>query len=133
MPDRTDVKVTYGTTSMTTHGYWFTWYNGENKSMSANAYSNRLGYGAIAQTSFDYSDSATAQQWIIISEDELDDYQTAAVAAGISTIKVDEQSADGSKKVVGIYTPGGVQLKQTQTGFNIIKYSDGTSKRIYVK
>ncbi|MBQ9362368.1 MAG: hypothetical protein IJT97_02995 [Bacteroidaceae bacterium] len=76
MPDRTDVTLSGNDTELTTHGYWFTWANnGDNKAMGANALGTRVGYGSIPQASFDYSDAATQQQWIIISEDELETYQ----------------------------------------------------------
>ena len=133
MPDRTDVTISKGKNKITTHGYWFTWNSSGDKAMSANALGKTTGYGPIAQTDFSYSDTATAQQWIIISEDELEAYQTAAVATGIRTIAVDDTTLDGGKTVVGIYTTGGVQLQETQKGFNIIKYSDGSSKKIFVE
>ena len=133
MPDRTDVTLGSGSNKITTHGYWFTWNSSGDKSMSANALGNITGYGSISQVSFNYSDSATSQQWIIISEDELEAYQAAAVATGIRSIALDDKSIDGEKTVIGIYTTGGVQLNETQQGFNVIKYSDGTSKKIFVK
>lgn len=74
MPDRTDVTLKGNKVSLTTHGYWFTWNNGsENKAMKA----DKMGrmYGPVQQATFDYSDAATQQQWIIISEDELETYQ----------------------------------------------------------
>ena len=133
MPDRTDVTIGKSRNKLTTHGYWFTWYDNGNKSMSAKDLTERLGYGAISQATFDYSDAATRQQWIIISEDELEKYQAIAVATGISTISVDDKTLDGSKTVVGIYTIGGTKLPATKKGVNIIRYSDGSVKKIYVE
>lgn len=134
MPDRKDVTIGTGKNKLTTHGYWFTWSNGSNnKAMSANALGKATGYGGIAQADFDYSDKATTQQWIIISEDELEAYQAIAVATGIRTIAMNDTTLNGTKKVVGIYTTGGIQLKETQKGFNVIKYSDGSSRKIYVQ
>ena len=133
MPDRTDVTIGTGKNAITTHGYWFTWTSDEFKSMSANALSSSSGYGTVVQASFNYSDNATTQQWIIISEEELEAYQNAAVATGIRTIAKDSSTLNGNKKVVGIYTTGGIQLQKTQKGFNIIKYSDGSSQTIHVK
>jgi hypothetical protein len=133
MPDRTDVTVGVGDTKITTHGYWFTWYDSENKAMNAAQINNYTGYGQIQQYGFDYSDKATTQQWIIISEDELEAYQAAAVATGVGSITIDETTPNGEKTVVGIYTTGGVQLTETVPGFNVIRYSDGTSKKIFVK
>ena len=134
MPDRTDVTINIDGTRMKTHGYWFTWTpaSATFKSMSANAKGSN-GYGTISQADFNYANSATAQQWIILSEDELAAYQEKAIATGIQTIAVSDQTLDGKKSVVGIYTTGGVQLKETQPGFNIIRYSDGTTKKIFVK
>lgn len=131
MPDRTNVTIGEGSQAIFTHGYWFTWYDNGNKSMCSNAIGR--GYGSITVGDFSYYDTATNQQWIIISEDELEAYQAAAVSTGISKISVDDTSLDGTKTVVGIYTLGGMPLKETQKGFNIIKYSNGTSKKIYVK
>lgn len=135
MPDRTDVTIGTGKNKITTHGYWFTWTvsNGIFKSMSANTLGRVTGYGSIAQDTFNFSDAATKQQWIIISEDELEAYQAVAVATGIHGIAVNDTTLDGTKTVVGIYTTGGVQLQETQKGFNVIRYSDGSSKKIFVK
>lgn len=133
LPDRKDVTLGTGTTKVTTHGFWFLWYNGDNKAMQANQFTARLNYGNIAQGSLDFADSATEQQWIIISEDELETYQAIAVATGIQTITMDAPTPDGTKTVVGIYTIGGVPLQATQKGFNIIKYSDGSTKKIFVE
>lgn len=133
MPDRTDVTVGVGDTEITTHGYWFTWYDSESKAMNAAKLGSYTGYGALQQYGFDFSDEATTQQWIIICEDELEAYRDAAIATGIGSIKIEDGTPEGNKTVVGIYTIGGVQLNETQSGFNIIRYSDGTSKKIFVK
>lgn len=133
MPDRTDVTFDLDETKMTTHGYWFTWTDSDFKSMAANALSSSNGYGSIAQATFDYSSNATKQMWLILSEDELASYQEKfAPADGIGSIQVDNQ-ATGNRRVTGIYSANGIQLQKTQQGFNIIKYSDGSIKKIYVK
>lgn len=134
MPDRTDVTIGVGSSKIKTHGYWFTWTDGSNvKSMSANALGRTSGYGTIPQETFDFSDKATKQQWIIISEDELEAYQAAAISTGIKTVATGDTTPDGTKTVVGICTIDGVQLQATQKGFNIIKYSDGSTKKIFVE
>lgn len=133
MPDRTNVTIGTGDNTITTHGYWFTWNDGNNKAMSAKALTERLGYGALEQVSFNFSNAATKQQWIIISEDELEAYHNAAVAAGIKSIYTNDKSADGTKTVTGIYSADGTQKSHTTKGLNIIRYSDGTTKKIYVK
>ncbi|MDE6722238.1 MAG: hypothetical protein K2J84_08865 [Bacteroidaceae bacterium] len=133
MPDRTDVTLGKGKSAITTHGYWLTWTNDGFKAMNANAINARNGYGTLSQDTFNFSDAATKQQWIIISEDELEAYQAYAVATGIRPITINDSTMNGDKKVVGIYTTGGIQLQATQKGFNIIKYNDGSSTTIYVK
>ena len=77
MPDRRD--VTYGTEKgdITTHGYWFTWTPtaGLHKAMSANEIASGKEYGTFAISDFDYADTATKQMFIIISEDELQQWK----------------------------------------------------------
>lgn len=130
MPDRTNVTLGAGKESITTHGYWMTWNDGGNKAMGAKSYFNVSGYGQTQQAAFDYSDKATSQMWIIISEDELPAYQE--IITGIKPISLNESSANGSN-VVDIVGMDGVKKQQTQKGFNIIKYSDGSTKKIFVK
>nr|MCR5314181.1 hypothetical protein [Bacteroidaceae bacterium] len=40
---------------------------------------------------------------------------------------------NGDKDIVAIYSPSGVPLKSMQKGVNIVKYSNGSSKKIYIK
>lgn len=134
MPDRTNVTIGKGSNKITTHGYWFTWTvnKGDFKSMSANTLGKITGYGSINQKTFDYSDNATAQQWIIISEDELEAYRQIAIATDIESVTADENGYN-SPSIAGIYTPGGMRLQKVQQGVNIIKYKDGSSKKIFVE
>ncbi len=133
MPDRTDVTIKIDGKNNKTHGYWFTWNDSGFKSMSAATLSNRKGYGNISQETFDFSDNATVQQWIILSEDELATYQQKAIETGITNIHVNDKTIGGEDTVVSIYTTDGFPLNSTQQGFNIIKYSSGAVKKIYVK
>ncbi|MGM9708249.1 MAG: hypothetical protein ACI3ZB_01375 [Prevotella sp.] len=133
MPDRTDVTIGVGSSAFSTHGYWLTWNDGSNKAMGAKTYLENVGYGMLEQTTFNYSNSATAQQWIIFSEDELEAYRQAAIATGIESVSLNEGSDDGSKKVVGIWSADGVAKNKTGKGLNIIRYSDGTTRKILVK
>lgn len=130
MPDRTDVTVGSGTKKIKTHGYWFTWNDSGNKAMESQAM-GKTGYGANKIVSFDFSDKATQQQWIIISEDEIDAFKDVYIATGIKPVTLNEKAND--KTVTGIYTTSGTSLNSTQPGINIIRYSDGTSKKIYIK
>ena len=133
MPDRTDVTIKIDGKNNKTHGYWFTWNDSGFKSMSAASLSNRKGYGNISQETFDFSDNATVQQWIILSEDELATYQQKAIETGITNIHVNDKTIGGEDTVVSIYTTDGIPLNSTQQGFNIVKYSNGAVKKIYVK
>lgn len=133
MPDRKDITIGTPETQITTHGYWLTWNSGGNKAAGAKAFGKITGYGTIEQASLNFSNSADAQQWIIISEDELEAYKAAAVATGIGSIQAGESTLDGTKTVTGIYTVDGIRLQKTAKGMNIIRYSDGSSKVIRVK
>ena len=66
MPDRTDVTFPTATSQLTTHGYWIT----GTTTLSANT-------SKVSFSSFDFSDAATHQQWIILSEDEIAEYWPA--------------------------------------------------------
>lgn len=78
MPDRTDVTITTATDKLTTHGYWIT----GTSTLSANT-SNYTSNASFV--TFDFSDSATKQQWIILSEDEIAKYWPATT--GITEVK----------------------------------------------
>lgn len=129
MPDRTDVTLKADSKQIKTHGYWFTWYDNGNKSIEA----GKMGalYGSIKQSAFDFSNKATAQQWIIISEDELEKYIEIAIATGIETIE--EESADSSDnpQIVEIYNSTGIKINSLDKGVNIVKYSNGEIKKIF--
>lgn len=131
MPDRTNVTVGTKTKKITTHGYWFTWEDGGSKAMQAKSFVTRSGYGSNGIVGFDFSDKATDQQWIVISEDELEAYMEVAVATGIRPLTLSENI--GEKSVTGIYSTDGMKRSQTHKGFNIIRYSDGSSKKIFVE
>lgn len=66
----------------------------------------------------------------------------AAVEAAINQLLIDAQEAYISgiedilvegKEVVGIYTLGGKRVANPVKGWNIVKYNDGSSKKVYVK
>ena len=129
MPDRTNVTINTGSKKITTHGYWFTWNNSGDKAMQAGKMGSM--YGSISQVAFNYAETPS-QQWIIICEDELEQYgMKPAVPTSIGTVTIDGK--DVEKTIVGIYTIGGTKLNATQPGINIIRYSDGTSKKVLVK
>ena len=66
MPDRTDVTFPTATSQLTTHGYWIT----GSHTLSANT-------SKVSFSSFDFSDAATHQQWIILSEEDIAEYWPA--------------------------------------------------------
>lgn len=132
MPDRTDVTLGTDKNTVTTHGYWFTWYDDGNKAMNAEALGQKSGYGLLKQTSFNFSDSATKQQWIIISENELESFRKAAIATSIRDIDADGTSRE-AQTISDIYTIDGIKKNEISKGLNIVKYNDGSTKKIYVK
>lgn len=42
-------------------------------------------------------------------------------------------SVTGERTVVGIYSVDGVKLSQPKSGLNIIRYSDGTARKVIVR
>ena len=94
MPDRTDVTIGTGSEKKTTHGYWLTWDNNGAKSLKATKRNSVAPYALLSIDNFNYSDNATDQQWIIISEDELDDYRKAAGTTAIREISNVNEKAD---------------------------------------
>ncbi len=130
MPDRKDVTLKAGTKKVTTHGYWLTWNESGDKAMGANAM-GRV-YGSTPQVSFDYRDSATSQQWIIISEDELPIYQEiATIATGLDIPVAEEADPEKAEaQIEGIYNAAGMKLNGFEPGVNLIRYSDGTVKKV---
>ncbi len=132
MPDRTDVTVGTGDETVTTHGYWLTWYDNGNKAMEADGLSETTGRGMAKQTAFNFSDSATSQQWIIISEDDLDAYRKAAIPTGIKDTGTDGSSS-GQAKIAGVYSIDGTRKTGTTKGLNIIRYTDGSASKVYIR
>ena len=51
------------------------------------------------------------------------------VPTGIGSV----ESEAGVREISGIYTINGVKLNAPQRGINIIKYTDGTAKKVMVK
>ena len=131
MPDRKNVTIGTGINKITTHGYWFTWNASGNKAMSANKINSLTGIGRAIQATFKYAETP-AQQWIIISEDEIEKYCDYAVALGVESISVDDSAFFG-EKVAEIFAADGTKLQKTQRGLNIIRYTDGSTKKIWVK
>lgn len=119
MPDRTDVTLKgVNDLSITTHGYWVTWYDpndAQNRSMQANKYGSVTQYGAIPQATFNYSNAATTQQWIIISEDELPAYQALLGVEPKPGVPGD-LDGDGTLSVADITTLIGIYLQQAADG-----------------
>ncbi len=105
MPDRTDVTITTATKSLTTHGYWIT----GTSTLSANTsdYTSNASF-----TTFDFSDAATKQQWIILSEDEIAEYwpattgiielPTSTTTNSTATYNLNGQRVNGNAKGIVI-------------------------------
>jgi len=131
MPDRVDVTVGSEENSITTHGYWFTWNDGENKAMSASAFTSIFGYGQASVAAFSFKNTATAQQWIIISEDELEAFKNALIATSIQDVNRHNDTMNQEMK--GIYNTDGRQLQQMRKGLNIVRYQNGDTRKVIVK
>ena len=128
MPDRTDVTLKAGNNNIKTHGYWLTWYDSDNKSIEAGSMGGL--FGTIKQSTFDFSDKATTQQWIIISEDEIEQYKQIAIATGIKSIEHEVAKSEEKPQIIEIYNAAGMKISAFEKGINIVKYSNGETKKI---
>ncbi|MBQ0020613.1 MAG: hypothetical protein KBT39_08855 [Bacteroidales bacterium] len=131
MPDRTDVTVKGKESSLKTHGYWLTWENSGSKSVVAGDKGTKT-YGTLTAGNFDYADTATTQQWIILSESEIQQLGFN-LPTGIEQVQQDDVLPSASRRVTGIYNASGVQRSKMQQGINIIRYADGSSKKVVLK
>lgn len=131
MPDRTNVTIGTGTDAFKTHGYWFTWESTGLKAMGAGNYSSLSKRANATKVDFNYSDKATVQQWIIISEDELEAYHNAYIAAAIHEVTVGNE--DGDMTPVAYYSLSGVRSNTPHAGVNIIRYANGKTVKRMIK
>lgn len=131
MPDRTDVTIGSGSAAIKTHGYWFTWSKDGLKAMGANAYNALIDRGTVPMVDFNYSDKATQQQWIIISEDELEAYRNAYISTAIHDVTIEKNS--GNETPEAYYTISGIRTDKPSKGVNIIRYANGKTKKVLVK
>ena len=123
IPDRKDVTIGTGKAKLTTHGYWVTWENGGSKAMNANKFTSSFGYGLVVQEDFDCTNSATSQQWIIISEDELPVYREASVSTSIQ-----ELIASKSQDELPVYDLQGRRVVSPKRGLYIIN-----GRKVFIK
>lgn len=84
MPARTDVTIKVGDVSITTNGFWLTWVDSGNKALSANVKSPT---GNCEVADYSSSDAATKQQWIILSERQVQQLNQAAIATALEQIE----------------------------------------------
>lgn len=129
MPGRVDVTTKVNGKNKKTYGYWFTWNAGGNKGMQLGAANTFTGVGTCKVVNFDFSDKATDQRYIILSGEELgfeNIYTSIENVTRPSTVLQ-------NRVVSSIYNLSGVKVPALQHGINIVKYSDGTSEKVYVK
>ena len=101
MPGRNDLVINQGSESYTVPSFWFTWNNSGNKSMTVGSLSKTLGYGPTSVTDFNYSNAGgTTQRYVILSEDELEAYEKAALPTGIHSVAVDDEYETASSTAV---------------------------------
>ena len=92
-----------------------TWENSGSKAMTVNKLSPVFGYGAVVPADFNSRNTATMQQWLIFSEDELEAYRAAAVSTAINDILA--PAADDDQRVFDLQ---GRQVTNPTKGLYII-------------
>ena len=111
MPDRTDVTVTNNGAEIKTHGYWLTWYNQENKAVSAPLVSAS---GICVYDSFDETNAATKQQWIILTAEEV-----ARLKPALSAIETLDAAAESEAQDRPVYNLQGQRVAAQAEGWVI--------------
>lgn len=88
-----------------------------------NYFDNFKKYYLKANQSYLPVESGSPAEFTIVDEDEYNDI------VGIESILPDADNAE----VLGIYAPNGARLAAPARGINIVKYSNGTVRKVYVK
>ena len=117
MPDRTDVTIGTGERHQKDPRLLVLWDNDGFKAMNAAAVGPpALGYSPLTAVDFDFTNSATTQQWIIISEDELAEYRAAA---GVTAIR-DVQALANDQPATAVYDLQGRRVSKPSRGVYIV-------------
>ena len=78
-------------------------------------------------------------RWFMCDDFTLTYYGTASAKTdstdegGVVKVEGVEEAADTGKEIVGYFNAAGTQIESLQPGINIVKYADGTSRKIFVK
>ena len=79
---------------------------------------------------------ASSYRWYIKVTDNENDYAKITfefIEEGDATTTIENGSVDSNADIEGFYTVGGVKLNTPAKGLNIVKYTDGTTKKVYIK
>ena len=79
---------------------------------------------------------ASSYRWYIKVTDNENDYAKITfelLEEGDATTTIENGSVDSNADIEGFYTVGGVKLNTPAKGLNIVKYTDGTTKKVYIK
>jgi hypothetical protein len=82
---------------------------------------------------------STNANWLAADNFKLTYYGTASAkeesgdAGDANAIEGVEEAAQAAKAIVAIYNAAGAQISTLQPGINIVKYADGTTKKIFKK
>ncbi len=79
---------------------------------------------------------ASSYRWYIKVTDNENDYAKITfelIEEGDATTTIENGSVDSNADIEGFYTVGGVKLNAPAKGLNIVKYTDGTTKKVYIK
>lgn len=135
LPGRNTVDISVsGENAKQQQSYWFTWSaNNALKSMEMGDIIERYAAGNAAVATFNFSNEATKQRYIILSEEQVAKFADAIIATDITSVGDRQQGASSRRTVTGIYTANGTRVQHTAPGINIIRYSDGTSRKVMVR
>ncbi len=103
----------------------------EGKDETSTTFSNLYDY---EYDEYAYAVTAIREQGSNYAESDRSDYVVVDLANGSSQTTGIKQLGDAdSAKVIGRYNVNGMLINAPQSGINIIKMSDGTVKKVFVK
>ena len=95
-----------------------------------------MGGGSISPNK-DASATLGSYRWYlkVTPREENADYANISInfVEGDETTAIDQMFADPNAEIEGIYTVDGMKLHKPVKGLNIVKYTDGRTKKLYIK
>lgn len=125
MPARINMEIQAGDEVLKLKPYWFARGNRECDPKVIAITSGNI--ASVSTPTLDFSDKATNQFWLICTAQEAEQIMKANQSE-YDAIEV--HPVNNSREVESYFTPSGLQISKPRRGVNIVKYTDGTTKKV---